>query len=180
VQQHSLPLLEILRSEFQDYQVFITTYDKPWFEYARSFLDEISGWKTLEFYALSCDEGFEVPVIFDNQDLIVKAGKHLQKCDYKAAAVYTRSSFEKIIRVHCEAKKKRVLFKLRSKDYTTQDFWKEIKDDIKPETKNSIEEYRDLVLNTFSHYNTGKHEIKTELEKAIKAVKELRDELKKK
>lgn len=34
-----LPLLEILKSEFQDYQVFITTYDKPWFEYAKSFLD---------------------------------------------------------------------------------------------------------------------------------------------
>ncbi|MBC2712338.1 MAG: AAA family ATPase [Desulfosarcina sp.] len=65
-----LPLLEILESEFPDYQIFITTYDKPWFEYARSFLEGRSGWKTLEFYAQTCDEGFEVPVIFDNQDLI--------------------------------------------------------------------------------------------------------------
>ena len=35
-----LPLLEILETEFPEYQIFITTYDKPWFEYARGFLEE--------------------------------------------------------------------------------------------------------------------------------------------
>jgi len=82
-----LPLLEILEAEFQDYQIFITTYDKPWFEYARGFLEGKSGWKTMEFYAQSNNQGFEVPMIFDNQDLIDKAEKHLQQSDYKAAAV---------------------------------------------------------------------------------------------
>jgi hypothetical protein len=34
-----LPLLTILKNEFPEYQVFITTYDKPWFEHARGFLE---------------------------------------------------------------------------------------------------------------------------------------------
>ena len=170
-----LPLLEILESEFSDYQIFITTYDKPWFEYAKSFLDGKSGWKTLEFYAQICDEGFEMPAIFDNQDLITKAEKHLQQCDYKAAAVYTRSAFEKIIRKYCEKKNKLVVFKSRLKAYTTEDFWKVIKDDVAQATKADIEKYRTLVLNPFSHYNTEQHEIGTELQNAIQAVKDLKN-----
>ena len=86
---------------------FITTYDKPWFEYARGFLEQKSGWKTMEFYSQICDvvylkttnaphgyyimkwnkikfnNGIEIPVIFDYPDLIAKAEKHLKQCDYK-------------------------------------------------------------------------------------------------
>jgi len=117
-----LPLLHLLETEFPDYQIFITTYDKPWFEYAKGTLENKPGWKTMEFYAQSCNDGTEVPIIFDNQDLLTKAKKHLHQCDYKAAAVYTRSAFEKVIRKHCEKKKKSVVFKPRLKDYTTEDF----------------------------------------------------------
>jgi len=173
-----LPLLRILESEFPDYQVFITTYDKPWFEYARSFLEGQSKWKTLEFYAQSCDEGFEVPVIFDNKDLIAKAEKHFQQSDYKAAAVYTRSAFEKLIRKYCEDKKKKLIFKSKLKDYTTKDFWEEIKGEVSETTKADIEKYRALVLNPFSHYNTERHEIGAELKSAIQAVKNLKKALK--
>lgn len=172
-----LPLLEILESEFPDYQTFITTYDKPWFEYARSFLEGRSGWKTLELYAQTCDEGFDVSVIFNNQDLIAKAEKHLQQCDYKATAVYIRSAFEKMIRKHCEKKKKQVVFKSQLEKYTTEDFWKVIKADVAAATKADIEKYRSLVLNPFSHYNTERHEIKTELINAIQTVNALKQEL---
>lgn len=172
-----LPLLEILESEFPDYQIFITTYDKPWFEYARSFLEKQTGWKTMELYAQLSNNGMEVPVIFDNQNLISKAERHLQQCDYKAAAVYTRSEFERIIRKYCEKKKKAVVFKSRLKKYTTEDFWKVSKDDVTEPTRNDIETYRALVLNPFSHYNTERHEIKTELTNAISAVTALKTEL---
>ena len=164
--------------EFSDYQIFITTYDRPWFEYAHSFLERRSGWKTLEFYARSSADGTELPVIIDDQDLISKAERHLQQCDYKAAAAYTRSAFEKHIRTCCEDKKKPVIFKSRLKNYTSEDFWNTIKDDLPEQTRNDIETYRALVLNPFSHYNTERHEIRTELRDAILAVKNLREELK--
>ncbi len=119
----------IIGSEFQDYQIFITTYDKPWFEYARSFLEGKAGWKTMEFYAQTNDQRYEVPVILDNQDLIAKAERHLRQNDFKAAAVYIRSTFERIIRKYCEIKKKKIVFKSRLKDYTTEHFWSVVKTD---------------------------------------------------
>ncbi len=172
-----LPLLTILETEFPEYQIFITTYDKPWFEYATRFLDQRPGWKTMEFYAQQNKKGFEAPCIIDNSDLLAKAKKHLQNCDFKAAAVYTRSEFERVIRKYCEGKKKKVVFKTRLKDYTTEDFWTVIKGDILPTTKDAIEQYRDLVLNTFSHYNSERQEMKVELKAAINAVENLRIEL---
>jgi predicted ATP-dependent endonuclease of OLD family len=174
-----LPLLEILKSEFPDYQIFITTYDKPWFEYAKTYLENAAGseWKTLEFYAQQTKEGYEIPCVFDNQDLVSKAEVHLGGSDYKAAAVYTRSAFEKIIRDYCEKKKKKIVFRSKLKDYTTENFWDEIKDDVQPTTKTDIERYRSLVLNSFSHYNTEKHEIGRELTSAIQAIKTLKLEL---
>ncbi len=171
-----LPLLNILKSEFPDYQIFITTYDKPWYEYAKSYLEGAENWKTLEFYAQETRDGYEIPLINDG-DFLQNAEKYYNECDYKAAAVYTRSAFEKILRKYCEDKKKKITFKSKLKDYTTQDFWSVVSEDIKPSTKSDIEQYRDLVLNTFSHYNTEKHEIKTELENAINAVISLKNEL---
>lgn len=172
-----LPLLDILKEDFSDYQIFITTYDKPWFEHARSSLEQFGGWKIMEFYAQRCKDGTEAPLVFDNQDLITKAEHHLQACDYKAAAVYTRSAFEKIIRKHCASTHKKVTFKRRLKNYNTEDFWQAIKDDLPQQTRTDIESYRSLVLNAFSHYNTEQHEIKTELGNAIQAIKNLKDEL---
>jgi hypothetical protein len=40
-----------------------------------------------------------------------------------------------------------------------------------------IETYSPLVLNAFSHYNSERHEIKTELTRAIQAVKNRKVEL---
>ncbi|OCB02915.1 hypothetical protein BBC27_10630 [Acidithiobacillus ferrivorans] len=171
-----LPLLSILEKEFPDYQIFITTYDKPWFEYARGFLEGKSAWKTMEFYAQTCKDGSDIPVIIDNQDFIATAEHHLHQCDYKAAAVYTRSAFEKLVRKYCEKKNKSLVFKPRIKDYSSEDFWLASKADL-PNSANAIEQYRSLVLNAFSHYNTERHEIKTELENAIQAVKNLKTEM---
>lgn len=174
-----LPLLTILKSEFPDYQIFITTYDKPWFEYAKSFLDGQPGWKTMEFYAQLTNKGFEIPCIFDDQDLLTRAEAHHGNADYKAAAVYTRSAFEKIVREHCAEKRKKVVFKLKQKTYTSEDFWNVIKGDLPAHIKTDVEQYRDLVMNAFSHYNTEKHEIGTELTSAIRAIKTLKVELEK-
>jgi hypothetical protein len=174
-----LPLLNILKSEFPDYQIFITTYDKPWYEYAKSYLEGAENWKTLEFYAQETKEGFEIPLVNDDSDFLQKAERYCTECDYKAAAVYTRSAFEKTLRKYCQDKKKKIIFKSRLKDYTTEDFWHVVKEDVDYSIQAEIEKYRTLVLNPFSHYNTERHEIKTELKDAIKAVKSLKIELNK-
>ncbi len=172
-----LPLLKILDEHFSEYQIFVTTYDKPWFEYAKSFLDGKEGWKSMEFYAQRTDEAYEIPCIFDNQDLLSRAETHLQASDYKAAAVYTRSAFEKIIRDYCDKEHKKVTFHRQQKGYKTEDFWQVIKEDVNRldgSLVTQVEQYRNLVLNTFSHYNTEKHEIRAELNSAIQTIRNLK------
>ena len=43
-----MPLLEILRDEFRDWQILIFTHDRIWFEMARLYLGD--DWKTVELY----------------------------------------------------------------------------------------------------------------------------------
>lgn len=43
-----LPLLRILETHFSEYQIFVTTYDKPWYEFVKSFSQDSAGWKTLQ------------------------------------------------------------------------------------------------------------------------------------
>ncbi len=172
-----LPLLNILKTEFPDYQIFITTYDKPWYEYAKSFLEGAENWRTLEFYAQETKEGYERPLIKDDGDFLQKAEKYFDECDYKAAAVYARSAFEKQLQKYCQKKKIAVPFKPKLKDYSSEDFWSVIKNVIEPDTKNEVEQYRSLVLNPFSHYDTETHAIKTELQNAISVIKKLKMEL---
>ena len=44
-----LPVLNILKDYFPDYQIFLTTYDKAWYEIAKQRTDQ-KDWKYTEFY----------------------------------------------------------------------------------------------------------------------------------
>lgn len=171
-----LPLLKILEDHFPDYQIFITTYDKTWFEYVRGFLS--SNWKVLEFYAQEVNGGYDIPKIVDGTDLIRKARVHYSNSDYKASAVYARSAFEKIIINYCAKKRKELPFKKKWKDYSSQDFWNRVKDDVQTSTVTRIEGYRFLIYNKLSHYDPESNPLKSELNDAIDAVEDLRTELK--
>ncbi|MBT1705870.1 AAA family ATPase [Chryseosolibacter indicus] len=171
-----LPLMNILESHFGDYQIFITTYDKPWYEYVKSFLEGRAGWMTLEFYATQIDKGYEIPRILDNNDYIARAEKYLQENDYKCAAVYARTAFERELQKFCDRKGIAVKYHKQVKKYASEHFWNAIKSQnhMTQGTISDIEQFRDLVLNAFSHYNTEKHEIKKELQKALNSIKSLK------
>ena len=169
--------MHILKSDFPDYQIFLTTYDKPWYEYAKGFLEGYGSWKTMEFYAEETVEGYEQPIIFDGSDLLKKAENHFKNRDHKAAAVYARSAFEEILRKYCEKSGKKITYKSRAKDYTTEHFWNAVKSDIQPETKSDVEQYRALVLNPFSHYDTERHQFKSELRSTLDTVQTLKTDL---
>ena len=171
-----LPLLKILDIYFNEYQVFVTTYDKPWYEFVKGYLEGNAGWKTLEFYSTKTNTGFEIPKILDNNDYLGRADRYLNESDYKCAAVYARTAFEKEIQQFCDRRKVPVPYKKQAKRYTSEDFWNAIKVQggyLQPPIINAIEHYRDLVLNAFSHYNTEKHEIRRELTDAIAAIRNL-------
>ncbi len=187
-----LPLLKIIDTEFSNYQVFITTYDKPWYEFVRtSYLEGNNNWKSFEFYARRARKGFEIPVIRD-----VKANSHVQyfidqteeyfnNGDNKAAGVYLRSAFEFILKKFC-IDKVPVLFKLDTSKLKTDTLWlavKKFKTDhpgrcnLTPATTTAIDHYTTLVLNPLSHHDVNKHEISAEIHGAIQVIKTLKTEL---
>lgn len=189
-----LPLLEILKNHFPEYQIFITTYDKPWYEFIKFYLDGNRDWKLFEFYGRRTRKGFEVPVVIGEDEkaagshvvrFIKNAEDYFNAGDNKAAGVYLRTAFEYILKRFCYGKVP-IKFMLSSSDLDTEDFWAAIKKYqilkptkclLTPATATSIEHFRKLVLNPLSHHEINKHEISSEISGAIAIIKTLKLEL---
>ena len=93
-----LPLLEILKSEFADYQIFMTTYDRAWFETAKRYLDE-KFWKSVEMYVgKDAQNHFDVPVIIQSKNYYERAKEYFAAFDYPACANYLRKECEKSVK----------------------------------------------------------------------------------
>jgi recombinational DNA repair ATPase RecF len=187
-----LPLLKILDDEFSSYQVFITTYDKPWYEFVKStYLDGNKTWKSYEFYARRTRKGFEVPIVRENksnshiQNYIDKGEDFFNQGENKGAGVYLRSAFEFILKRFC-FQKVPVLFYLDNSKMNTDTFWQAVKKfkrdkpgkcNLTPATTTQIDHYTSLVLNPLSHHDINKHEITTEIQGAITTLRTLKTEL---
>ena len=100
--QNRLPILRILTSNaFKNYQIFLFTYDRVWFDLARGHLREKDGWLHKELIADE-DTGHLIPRQKPSQSDLERAKKHLGNGDLKAAAVYARSAFEWRLRKVCK------------------------------------------------------------------------------
>lgn len=187
-----LPLLEILDTDFSSYQVFVTTYDKPWYEFMKSsYLHNNTAWKSYEFYARRSAQGFEIPIIHEinNQShikhYIDKADAYFNDGDNKAAGVYLRSAFEFILKQFCH-KNVPVQFYPDISKMTANTFWEAIKDyksrgigvcNLTQATESEIDNLLRLVLNPLSHHTINRHEISGEIQRALIAIKTLKTEL---
>jgi hypothetical protein len=95
-----LPLLEILQEDFRDYQIVMTTYDKPWFEVAKYHLGK-SDWKFMEFYIdAETDAARPRTKVLepDNDSYRAKAWHYFCAKDYAACANYQRKAFEELVK----------------------------------------------------------------------------------
>jgi hypothetical protein len=187
-----LPLLKIIDTEFPNYQVFISTYDKPWYEFVKStYLDGNNSWKSFEFYARRARKGFEIPIVRENhsnshiQNYIDKAEEYFNQGDNKAAGVYLRSAYEFILKRFCLGKKVSVPFYIDSSKMKTDEFWSSVKKykaahpacRLTPATTTQIDHYTNLVLNPLSHHDINKYEITSEIQGALTTIKTLKAEL---
>ena len=173
-----LPVLDVLDEYFSDYQIFLTTYDKAWYEIVKQRTAHEGKWKAVEFYFGQTD-AYEIPVYAENKAYLDKAREYLDANDYKACAIYLRTAFEVMIEDFCDTKRLPVRYH-RSRDrLDSQDFW----DPIKVENGKSgfldasligdIELYRTRILNPLSH-TTIANIPKKEIEDAIEAVARLK------
>ena len=173
-----LPVLDVLEEYFADYQIFLTTYDKAWYEIVKQRTSHGGKWKAIELYFRQTDE-YEIPVYAENKAYLDKAREYLDVNDYKACAIYLRTAFEIMIEEFCDAKRLPVRYRRNRDKLDSQDFW----DPIKVENQNSgfldlplirdIELYRTRILNPLSH-TTITNIPKKEIEEAIEAVERLK------
>lgn len=100
-----LPILDIIKNEFSDYQVFISTYDRHLYELAkRKFETETPAkWKSVELYVGKDQIGTQPvdrPILVVGVSHFEKATQYLhdiRKPDYPAAANYFRKALEQVI-----------------------------------------------------------------------------------
>ena len=172
------PVLDILKTYFSDYQIFLMTYDKAWYEIVKQWASADGKWKAVELYFAQTDE-YELPVYMDDKTYLEKAKEYLDANDYKACAIYIRTAFETIIKAYCEDKRLPVRYRSDPKKLDSQDFWDPIKSQNKLEQTliHKIEMCRSVILNPLSHA-TITNIPRQELEDAVDAVEELQNELK--
>jgi len=97
-----IPLLKILTSDdlgdgssFKDAQIFLTTYDREWFNIAKSYLGD---WQKTEFYVDNHSSSIDRPLIKKSGSYEERAWFYLTQGDYPACANYLRKAFEQKLR----------------------------------------------------------------------------------
>ncbi|MDX8575642.1 MULTISPECIES: AAA family ATPase [Elizabethkingia] len=97
-----IPLLKILTSDdlgdgssFKDSQIFLTTYDREWFNVAKSYLGD---WQKTEFYVDNHSSSIDRPLIKKSGSYEERAWFYLTQGDYPACANYLRKAFEQKLR----------------------------------------------------------------------------------
>ena len=177
-----IPVLDILDEYFSDYQIFLTTYDKTWYEIVKQQTDE-KNWKYAEFY-FSQTDAYEVPVFMEDKAYLQKAREYLDSNDYKACAIYVRTAFEAAIKQYCEKKDIVIKHRENPRDLRSEDFWVPIKTEkdeaglplLDLRIVDKIERARKFILNELSHA-TFANIYRKELENAIEAVEQLENVL---
>lgn len=175
-----LPLLDILKEKFSDWQIFLTTYDRHWFEVAKQHLN--NDWKAIEMYATSVEgKLFDKPLIIQSDDYFVKARNYFSAGDYPASLNYLRKELESQIKArlpeestrHYEGKPHQLvhLWDLLVERYDRNKQGKLITEKI----KNELKVARFSLLNPQSHDNLSAPVYKYELQRAIDLIKDIQN-----
>ncbi len=97
-----LKLLEILKNEFSDFQIFFFTHDKGLYEIYKNKLN----WEKYEFYL---DDHDDIPgvILKQGRSEIERAKVFYAQKDYDACALLLRKGFEKTIKNYLTPKEQR-------------------------------------------------------------------------
>ena len=180
-----LPVIDIIKKYFSDYQIFFMTYDRAWYEIVKQRTAD-SEWKYADFYFSQTDE-HEIPIYIENKAYLKKAKEYFKANDFKACVIYLRTAFEVAIKKFCEKKNLQVKYRENPKNLTSNDFWTAIKNGkekdgtpfLEKELIEKIELYRNITLNPLSHSRIVPA-INGEISEAIEVVEELETQLEEK
>jgi len=116
-----IPLLQLLREVFADWQILLLTHDHTWYELAREYAKD---WLHKEMHLLDNHEGQPpIPEIKDGVTALERAKAHLAAHDLTAAAVYLRAAFEAKLRNICNDRGIEIPFKKQLKEVKADALW---------------------------------------------------------
>ena len=106
---HRRPVLDLILSEFADWQIVLLTHDRYWFQLAREQVKATGSWKTVEVFERFDGDGLLVPLVRSAEgDLaeatLKQAEAFLADNHPHAAANYARSGCELILKRFCAKK----------------------------------------------------------------------------
>lgn len=160
-----LPVLDMLRQHFSDWQIVLLTHDHVWFEMVRFYLADGDRWKCLEiFESLDPVRGIPAPImrpLGDNPaDTSLRQAQDLLNSHYvPAAANYTRAAFELALKSFCEKRGVPVPFKMDSRELKTEALLTAVENWWAGHSSKSgigavverVKLFRKVVLNPYSH-----------------------------
>ncbi|RUM69192.1 MAG: recombinase RecF [Sulfurovum sp.] len=188
-----LNLIDILKSEFSDFQIFFFTHDKGFFE----ILKEKMSWKSYELYVDNEGE-FEKPYIKKSLNYFESAKKHFDEYDYPACANYLRKEVERLKKIkekqEMSINQDEKIFKKIKKMLLSPDFMSDsdrvkskligFKKGLEEQSDSNVEidlkdikSITDRILNPQSHDDTSKPLYKKELEEAIEIIGRVRENI---
>jgi len=184
-----IPVLELLRQHFSDWQIFLFTYDKVWYEIVHLQTQDDPAWRCHELYAGESHGGMQIPVQLPCGKgwdyYLARARKHLAENDERASAVYARAAFEGKLKKYCEKHGVWVKFNRDPRQVPNQAFWDASKKHALEAAQNDpaktarlqtmfadVEMYRKIVLNPLSH-SAAAAIVRAEIQGAIDAVARL-------
>ena len=179
-----LPLLDLLRTHFHDWQIVLLTHDKTWFDMAEFHVEGNDTWTSMKMFDGTTDGSFSVPIVVHEncssfQVALDKASRFLDQFEYQAAANYARSAFEGALKRFCEKRAVPVVFKTDLRDLNSEMLLDAIDNWVRIDYKRifyaaALERtrlFRRIILNPLSHADAPA--VKYEVEGAIQAVRKL-------
>jgi len=182
-----IPLLKIIKNEFieHDFQVFISTYDRKWFETSRSWFNaEKCQFKCIELFVNDNDGNPstpDIPIVIDPSfNSFDKAIAHYETKDFPAAANYLRRT--------CESELRRILpqnltlsLNQTNGEKTIHKLEKLVDNFLDFMTKNGLntapftqfKTYKKILLNPLSHDDTEAPHYRREIKDGIALAREL-------
>jgi energy-coupling factor transporter ATP-binding protein EcfA2 len=187
---HRMPVLDMLVKEFPNHQVLLFTHDRTWFDIAHLELvgEENSAWKTERIFSLRGrgPGGSDLPILDDAPVKWLDRAKWFlnERKDFPAAANYTRTAVEYLLKSIAHHRKAEMPFTLEPHKLNSENFLKAVSL-LKKKSNGShhvlsyaiqgeLKALRKTVLNPLSHAHPNSI-TETEVRKAIELGKKLAD-----
>ena len=176
-----LPLFQILERHFTDFQIFLSTYDRHWFELSKDGLPK-EEWLSAELYAKTefdaADKPLrEVPKLFSGKGNLELAKAYFEQFDYPAAGNALRKECEKILKNYMERiyllNNNGNLLALGDLLLKLTEYFEDAGQTIPRDVLSQIIFFKNALFNPASHYDLRSSFYRREIEKAFEAIKKL-------